>query len=370
MKYLSTVIIGLFTLVSFAQTEIDFHISGNIFNTKATEVKVARNTGNGFEDLASSPLSKKGDFDIKGKVPAADYYVLRVGDEYINIILRKGSDFKVYGDGKDLAQFSNIVGSDESAVLNKFATTLDTWNHLKDSAVAIITADRTQTEKINAEMQPHFVAFQNDFKAFVSENQNSAALIVALGAIDPSNDFASYESIVKQVAIGFPESPTVQSLLKNYAAMKEQQDAANMFAPGKVAPDFEELMLDRKTTMKLSDLRGQIVLLDFWASWCGPCRKENPNVVRLYNEYKDKGFTVMSVSLDGDLARWQQAIEQDGLVWPNHVSDLKKWSSAAAQKYQVRGIPFTVLIDKEGKIIQTNLRGQALEQALAELLGE
>lgn len=370
MKYLSTVIIGLLTLFSFAQNEVNFQIGGNIFNTTATEIKVSRNTGSGFEDLVTSKISKSGDFSIKGKVPAEDYYVLRLGDDYINIIIRKDSDFKVYGDGKDLSKFSNVVGSDESAALNKFAHTLDTWNKLKDSVVAILNTDKSQTEKINAEVQPHFVTFQNDFKTFVSENQNSPALIVALGAIDPSNDFASYESIVKQISTSFPQSPTVQAVVKNYSSMKAQQDAANMFAPGKPAPDFEELMLDRKTTMKLSDLRGQVVLLDFWASWCGPCRKENPNVVKLYNEYKDKGFTVMSVSLDGDLPRWEQAIEADGLIWPNHVSDLKKWSSAAAQKYQVKGIPFTVLIDQEGNIIQTNLRGQALEQALFELLGK
>lgn len=368
MKYLSTLIIGLVTLFSFSQSEVKFHISGNIFNTKASEIKVSRNNGTGFEDLVTSKISKNGDFDLKGVVPAEDYYVLRLNDEYINIIIRKDADFKVYGDGSNLASFSNIVGSDESAALNKFAHKLDTWNHLKDSAVAIMTADKSQAEKINAEVQPHFVEFQNDFKSFVSENQNSAALIVALGAIDPANDFASYESVVKQLSTSFPQSPTVQLVMKNYASMKAQQDASNMFATGKEAPDFEELMLDRKTTMKLSDLRGQVVLLDFWASWCGPCRKENPNVVNLYNQYKDKGFTVMSVSLDGDLERWKQAIEQDNLSWPNHVSDLKKWSSAAAQIYQVRGIPFTVLIDQEGKIIQTNLRGPALEQALSQLL--
>ncbi len=368
MKYLSTVVIGLLSLISFAQNEISFHISGNIFNAASTEVKVSKNTGNGFEDLATTKMSKNGDFDIKGKVPAEDYYVLRVGEEYINIIIRKGSDFKVYGDGSKLSQFSNIVGSDESAALNKFAHKLDKWNSLKDSAVAVVNADRSQGEKMNAEMQIPFTTFQNDFKEFVSENQNSPALIVALGAIDPANDFASYESIVRQVNASFPQSPTVQMVMTNYTNMKAQQDAANMFAPGKPAPDFTDLMLDRKTTMKLSDLRGKVVLLDFWASWCGPCRKENPNVVNLYNKYKEKGFTVMSVSLDGDLEKWKQAIVDDKLTWPNHVSDLKKWSSAAAQIYQVRGIPFTVLIDQQGNIIQTNLRGPALEAALSQLL--
>jgi thiol-disulfide isomerase/thioredoxin len=127
--------------------------------------------------------------------------------------------------------------------------------------------------------------------------------------------------------------------------------------------------LDGKTKMKLSDLRGQIVLLDFWASWCGPCRKENPNVVKLYAKYKDEGFTVMSVSLDKDKAAWEGAIAKDNLTWPNHVSDLQQWSSKVGAIYQVKGIPFTVLIDKEGKIVQTNLRGEALDVELKRIFG-
>lgn len=370
MKHLVTVIFSLVFLVAFSQEKVNFHLSGTIFNANKSEVLVSRFTGNGFEDFAKTTLDKDGKFDLKAEVPAEDYYSVRIGQAIINIIVRKNSDIKIYGDGANLSKFSNIVGSDESANMQKFAAKLEVWNKRKDSAVAIINADQSKTPQVNADMQPHFVEFQNDFKSFVSENQGSAALIAALGAIDPSQDFASYESIVVQLSKAFPQSPTVKMVMQNYSSMKAHQDAANVLAPGKPAPDFEELLVDRKNTMKLSDLKGKVVLLDFWASWCGPCRKENPNVVNVYNKYKSKGFTVMSVSLDDNLERWKQAIEADGLIWPNHVSDLKKWSSAAAQKYQVRGIPFTVLIDQEGNIYQTNLRGPQLEEAVKQLLGE
>ena len=121
---------------------------------------------------------------------------------------------------------------------------------------------------------------------------------------------------------------------------------------------------------KLSDLKGKVVLVDFWASWCGPCRKENPTVVALYKKYKDKGFEVFSVSLDQNKERWIDAIAKDGLIWPNHVSDLKGWGNQAAALYSVSSIPKTVLIDKNGNITDHNLRGEQLEKRLKEIFGE
>lgn len=124
---------------------------------------------------------------------------------------------------------------------------------------------------------------------------------------------------------------------------------------------------------KLSDLKGKIVLIDFWASWCGPCRGENPNVVRTYNQYKDKkfknadGFEIYSVSLDNNANKWKKAIKKDGLIWDNHVSDLGGWQSAGARAYGVNSIPATFLIDAEGTIIAKNLRGATLARTLAKL---
>ena len=125
--------------------------------------------------------------------------------------------------------------------------------------------------------------------------------------------------------------------------------------------------------LKLSDLKGKIVLIDFWASWCGPCRMENPNVVRLYKAFKNKnfqngkGFEIYSVSLDQSKDRWMQAIQKDGLVWPNHVSDLRGWSAQGAALYGVNAIPMTFLIDGDGKVIAKGLRGPQLETVLKEL---
>lgn len=152
------------------------------------------------------------------------------------------------------------------------------------------------------------------------------------------------------------------------AALEAIKQSAATFIIGAEAPNFELNNLEGKP-MELKDLRGKLILLDFWASWCGPCRRENPNVVKLYDEYKDKGFDILGVSLDRDQARWEQAVEKDGLTW-HHVSDLKGWKSAAAKLYSVSSIPATLLIDKEGKIVARNLRGAALEAKVAELLGD
>jgi peroxiredoxin len=137
---------------------------------------------------------------------------------------------------------------------------------------------------------------------------------------------------------------------------------------GQQAPDVS-LPDVKGNVVPLSSLRGKYVLLDFWASWCGPCRMENPNVVRMYQKYKSKGFEVYSVSLDNNKANWEAAIARDQLTW-THVSDLKMWNSVVVTLYQIDGIPLTFLLDPDGKIVDKNLRGPDLEKKLGAIFGE
>lgn len=367
MKHLLTLLSLSFT--SLLSAQINVKISGMIFNSGAKSVALVRMNGTETRQFLKASLDKEGNFEMSGQLPLMDYYELHIGNENIHLILRDQADIKVYGDGANLKSFLNIVDSEESSTYHKFCQTVEAWKFTSDSAAAVVKADPTQSEQVNREMGTRYQRFQGETKTYVAVNANSAALMAAVGAIDPASDFPTFEAVTNQLVAVFGQSEDVKVLKNKYEMIKAQAYANDKFAPGKLAPDFEELLPDGKT-MKLSDLRGNIVLLDFWASWCGPCRRENPHVVGLYEKYKDRGFTVMSVSLDKDRALWLQAIETDKLSWPNHVSDLGFWASKAAKLYGVSGIPFTVLIDKEGKIIGTKLRGQELTTALEGLLGK
>lgn len=196
-------------------------------------------------------------------------------------------------------------------------------------------------------------------KQLIRNNPPSIAAIVAAGALDPDKEFAFLKQLHQQLAELYPDSEYVLDFGKRLEEISKT--VIGQPAPEIALPDPEG------KEIRLSSLRGKYVLIDFWASWCGPCRRENPNVVRIYNRFKDKDFEILGVSLDRDKEQWLKAIKEDGLHWI-HVSDLKFWQSAVVPLYRIQGIPMTVLVDKNGIIIDKNLRGQALEERLAELL--
>lgn len=195
----------------------------------------------------------------------------------------------------------------------------------------------------------------------IKANKEDICVLMFLDIFSRDQNAALHSEVITALHNKYPDHAIVKDRW-NYMNSPASKVAIGAIAPELEFPDPEGKM------RKLSDLRGKVVLVDFWASWCGPCRRENPNVTNIYSKYHDKGFEVFSVSLDSDAASWKRAIEADKLVWPNHVSDLKKWQSKAAAMYGVSSIPSTFLLDKEGRIVQRNLRGADLERAVKQLV--
>ncbi len=190
---------------------------------------------------------------------------------------------------------------------------------------------------------------------------------VAIYALGMSRNLVSPDQVkpaLNAIAKRFPKSKKIAKLsgdVNNQTEPKQTEDLV-----GKEAPLFEMPDVNGRT-ISLASLRGKYVLVDFWASWCKPCRMENPNVVAAYRQFKDKNFTVLGVSLDKNKEAWVNAIKEDGLAW-THVSDLKQWQSSVVPLYQIEGIPFNVLLDPQGKVIAKGLRGEDLLTQLAAIL--
>ncbi|GAA5222179.1 peroxiredoxin family protein [Membranihabitans marinus] len=347
-------VLGLFFIAACSEqpTGEEFKLSGQLFDAPNKEVQLNQISLQGQRTLiASTQTDARGNFQlVTNKSIAEAIYQLSIGHKKVSFVLNgedkdltiKGNygDFEKYNfdlsgsslTGSQVLSYHKIISEDWPEVM-----VLDYFNNMENTLVALQTGIaflmKTPDEYKNVralaprvEEDLSHTPYANEFKEFVKY----------------------YDGKVRENVEGAQQ--------------------ASLLNIGDQAPEIAQPNPDGKI-MKLSDLRGKVVLLDFWASWCAPCRRANPHVVSLYNKYKDKGFTVYSVSLDrnGQKDKWVAAIEQDKLAWESHVSDLKYWQSAPAQTYGVRAIPATYLLDRNGIIRKINPRNN-LEASIKELL--
>ncbi len=363
------------------ETELveNFEISGTISDAPNTSLYLEAISQQGVISVAETRIDASGKFTMTGNIPGFGLYQLRLGDQAPKIIpltLIPEDKVQLNTTTDQFELQPNISGTAWAKTMNRYMKIYRRFHvgqaellQLRDSLPADVLNDRFLRLKAPLDSFALIEMNRDPGNPFNIVLQGSATPAMGFNSWDPKN-----LEVLKKVAEAYEKeflNSPVATTMSNQVYQIEMAYNEHLANNSGTRPAPEISLNDPNgNELHLSDLRGKYVLIDFWASWCAPCRKENPNVVRLYKKFKAKGFTVFSVSLDNDKQAWVDAIQKDGLIWNTHVSDLLQWESPMPELYGFQGIPHTVLINPEGNIIGVGLRGAELEQKLEEIFAK
>jgi thiol-disulfide isomerase/thioredoxin len=385
-SFFSFLFLGIFLFSSCGDDNLDektglvknFHIEGQIKGAANQKLKIEAQSGQGVIQVAQTMTDGSGNFELDGNIPGMGIYSMTLGESGKNAVVLPidVNDQVVLNATKEtFAITPSFSGTKWAKPLTKYMALFSDFAKKQMEELPKIKDEAKQLEAFEKLKKPIVKFTQNQ----INKDPSNPVNIILVSLILPADgSFSNWDpknmEVLRKMETAFqrtyPDSPLTGMISQQVAAIDAQYQANEQMNSGSMAAPEIALKNPAGKELRLSSLKGKVVLVDFWASWCAPCRKENPNVVKMYQKYRNQGFEVFSVSLDQDAEAWKAAIAKDGLVWPNHVSDLMGWQTPLVASYGIQGIPHTVLLNREGNIVGIGLRGPQLEQKLLEQLSK